>query len=76
MKQAKEEADTKINKLEERVRAMEKDSETATGESTKVVMEELKKKNQLILVKDSEIDSLKKMLRELKATIEQNDQSA
>jgi hypothetical protein len=36
-------------------------------------MDELKKKQQEVMVKDSEIDGLKKLIRDLKETVEQND---
>jgi hypothetical protein len=38
-------------------------------------VDEVKKKAQLLLVKEAEIDSLKAMVRELKATVEQDDSS-
>ena len=37
------------------------------------MLEEVKKKNSVIMVKDVEIDSLKKHVKELKETIEKND---
>ena len=36
-------------------------------------MSELKQKNQVLMIKDAEIDSLKKCIKELKETIDKDD---
>jgi hypothetical protein len=40
-----------------------------------VLLDDLKKKNQMLMVKDAEIESLKKYVKELKETIDNNDMS-
>lgn len=42
----------------------------ATEQAIKQMAEELRKKNQTLLVKDAEIDSLKAMMKELRETID------
>lgn len=39
------------------------------------MVEELRKKSQLVMIKEAEIESLKVMNKELRATVEQNDMS-
>ena len=42
-------------------------------QSTKILADDLKKKNQLIMIKDAEIESLKKNAKDMKEVIDQND---
>lgn len=44
-------------------------------QALKPLIEEVKKKSQLLLVREAEIDSLKVMLKELKATMSQDQSS-
>jgi hypothetical protein len=60
--------------LEAKVSRLQKElDETNNQEQAKTLVDELKKKNQLVMVKDAEIDSLKNLIKELRATIDQND---
>lgn len=47
----------------------------ASEQAVRPLIDEVKKKSQLLLVRDSEIESLKQMVRELKATVEQDESS-
>ena len=49
--------------------------EKEPGEDHKLVLEEVKKKGQMLLVKDAEIDGLKKYIKELRETLENEDVS-
>ena len=48
-------------------------SRESSEESTRTFVDELKKKTQILMVKEAEIDSLKRVNKELRETIEQND---
>ena len=48
---------------------------SAQSEGTKTLVDELQRKTSQIMIKDSEIEGLKKILKELRETIDQNDTS-
>lgn len=75
-----QQATDKVSLLEAKLAKSQKDLEdTLVRESnqdqTKTFVDELKKRQQELMVKDSEIEGLKKLIRDLKETVEQNDQT-
>ena len=45
-------------------------SNSEEASSLKLIQDDLKKKNQLVMIKDAEIDSLKATLKDLRSTLE------